>query len=218
MPVDDSAEAMAAADLFDATYSRWFDESIFKGQYPSSVLSVFEPFMPRGFEEDLKLIQQPLDWAGVNYYTRSVVSPDPTEPHFGFSCGRGDLPKTDMGWEIEPEGLRFFLDRLHKEYCPDLPIYITENGMANAEAWQDGICHDEARISYFAAHLAAVSQARDAGANIKGYFAWSLLDNFEWAFGYDKRFGLVYVDYETQKRIPKASYHAWQDALTAQRR
>ena len=213
VPVDDSAEAMAAADLFDATYSRWFEESIFKGQYPASVLSVFEPYMPRGFEEDLKLIQQPLDWAGVNYYTRSVVSPDPTEPHFGFACGRGDLPKTDMGWEIEPEGLRFFLERLHKDYCQDLPIYITENGMAHAEEWQGDTCCDEARISYFACHLAAVSQARDAGVNIKGYFAWSLLDNFEWAFGYDKRFGLVYVDYETQKRTPKASYHAWRDAL-----
>ena len=210
---DDSEEAHQAAQLFDGIYNRWFEESLFKGRYPTDVLAIFEQVMPKNFEDDLPLISAPLDWAGVNYYTRSVIEVDTDEAHLGFRCVRGDLPKTDMGWEIIPEGLHFFLKRIASDYCGDLPIYITENGMANKDELAHGICQDKERIAYFQSHLEAVKKALDEGVNIKGYFAWSFMDNFEWAFGYDKRFGLVHVDYETQKRSPKQSYYEWQSAL-----
>ena len=212
-PYNDSEEAQKAAHLFDGIYNRWFEESIFKGRYPTEVLALFEEVMPAKFEDDLPIISAPLDWAGVNYYTRSVIEVDKTEPHLGFRCVRGDLPKTDMDWEVIPEGLHFFLKRLAKDYCGDLPIYITENGMANKDNLVHGHCDDKERTAYFQSHLGAVKQALDEGVNIKGYFAWSFMDNFEWAFGYDKRFGLVHVDYDTQIRTPKQSYYEWQSAL-----
>ena len=123
-----------------------------------------------------------------------------------------------MGWEIVPEGLRFFLKRLARDYAPDLPIYVTENGMANADVLVRGQIKDTDRVSYFSGHLAEVSCLLAEGCPIKGYFAWSLLDNYEWAFGYDKRFGLVHVDYDTLDRTPKDSYLAWQSGLSARHR
>lgn len=213
VPVDDSQVAAEKTHLFDGIYSRWFEESIFKGRYPEEVLALFGDHMPEGWQDDMAIIASPLDWAGVNYYTRSVIAPDSSEPHLGFKCLRGDLPKTDMGWEIEPEGLGFFLRRLANDYCPDLPIYITENGMANADRVGDGAVPDGARIAYFERHLAEIAKVIDEGVPVKGYFAWSLLDNYEWAFGYDKRFGLVHVDYDSQIRTPKQSYFDWQSGL-----
>ena len=213
VPVDDTEEAATATHLFDGIYNRWFEESIFKGAYPDDVLGILLPYMPEGFADDLPVISTPLDWAGVNYYTRSVIAPDAQEPNFGFSCLRGDLPKTDMGWEIAPDGLAFFLDRLADDYCPDLPLYITENGMANADHVVAGQVSDQARIAYFDDHLSIIADRIAKGVKVQGYFAWSLLDNYEWAFGYDKRFGLIHVDYDNQKRTPKDSYYAWQTAL-----
>ena len=212
-PIDDSEVAQEKAHLFDGIYNRWFEDSLFKGQYPAEVLSVFGNEMPENYQDDMSIISSPLDWAGVNYYTRSVIAPDDKEPHFGFKCLRGDLPKTDMDWEIIPEGLSFFLRRLAKDYCPDLPIYITENGMANADYLVGEGITDTNRLSYFESHLRAVEEVIEDGVPVKGYFAWSLLDNYEWAFGYDKRFGIVHVDFDTQKRTPKQSYYAWQDGL-----
>ena len=119
-----------------------------------------------------------------------------------------------MGWEIAPEGLGFFLNRLARDYAPDLPIYITENGMANDDVLSEGQIADTARSQYFDSHLAEIVSAISNGVDVKGYFAWSLLDNYEWAFGYDKRFGLVHVDFESQRRTPKQSYYDWQQALT----
>ena len=212
-PIDDSEVAQEKAHLFDGIYNRWFEDSLFKGQYPEEVLAVFGNEMPENYQDDMSIISSPLDWAGVNYYTRSVIAPDANEPHFGFKCLRGDLPKTDMDWEIVPEGLSFFLRRLAKDYCPDLPIYITENGMANADHLAGEAIADTSRLSYFESHLRAVEEVVEDGVPVKGYFAWSLLDNYEWAFGYDKRFGIVHVDFDTQKRTPKQSYYAWQDGL-----
>ena len=213
VPADDSPETLQLTTLFDGIYNRWFEESVFTGRYPEDVLALFGSDMPDNYEDDMAVISQPLDWAGVNYYTRSLIAPDPDEPHTGFKCIRGDLPKTDMGWEIDPEGLAFFLDRLSTHYAPGLPIYVTENGMANKDRIHAGRINDTERIAYFDAHLAEIARLVDQGCPVKGYFAWSLLDNFEWAFGYDKRFGLVHVDYDTLRRTPKASYHAWADAL-----
>lgn len=215
--VDDSDEAAEKTHLFDAIYSRWFEDSIFKGRYPQEVLDIFGSHMPEGYEDDMAVISTPLDWAGVNYYTRSVIAPDKSEPHLGFKCVRGDLPKTDMGWEVEPEGLSFFLRRLATDYCPDLPIYITENGMANRDVVQGDSMPDKERIAYFDSHLSQVAQLIEEGIKLKGYFAWSLLDNYEWAFGYDKRFGLVHVDFDSQIRTPKDSYFDWQSGLMSRR-
>jgi beta-glucosidase len=218
VPLDGSALAAEKTHLFDGIYNRWFEESTFKGRYPEEVLALFGPHMPAGYEDDLRLISAPLDWAGINYYTRSVIMPDKEEPNLGFRCIHGDLPKTDMGWEIAPEGLAFFLRRMANDYAPGLPLYVTENGMANADLVNaDGIVPDVDRTSYFESHLAAIAVLVDEGVPLKGYFSWSLLDNYEWSFGYTKRFGLVHVDYDNQARTPKDSYRAWRDALLERR-
>ncbi len=118
-----------------------------------------------------------------------------------------------MGWEIYPQGLSDFLTRVARDYTGDLPLYVTENGMASPDQVNAGAVHDPARIAYYADHLKAVQTAITNGAPVKGYMAWSLMDNYEWALGYEKRFGLVHVDFETLQRTPKASYLAWKNAL-----
>jgi beta-glucosidase len=118
-----------------------------------------------------------------------------------------------VGWEIYPEGLEFFLKRTHAEYTKGLPLFVTENGMANADVLVDGAVPDFARIDYVNAHLDAVRRAILAGVPVQGYYLWSLMDNYEWTHGYEKRFGMVHVDFETLQRTPKASYHALARAL-----
>lgn len=169
--------------------------------------------MPADYADDLALISAPLDWVGVNYYTRAIIAPDENEPIIGFSCERGELIKTDMGWEVYSEGIAFFVRRLAAEYASGLPIYITENGMANRDIITGSGVNDDARIDYYAQHLRQIKTLLDEGVPIEGYFAWSLLDNYEWAYGYSKRFGLVHVDFDSQLRTPKKSYFAWQSAL-----
>ncbi|MGX9354202.1 GH1 family beta-glucosidase [Roseobacteraceae bacterium S113] len=207
-PASDAPEDMRAAQVFDGYYNRFFVDGVFKGHYPEAVLEGFAPHLPKGWEDDFKIIQQPLDWCGLNYYTRSVVkAADGAWPH--LTQIEGPLPKTQMGWEIYPQGLSNFLTRLADEYVGDMPLFITENGMASATPFED---HD--RTDYLAQHLKAVQDAIAAGANVQGYYCWSLLDNYEWALGYEKRFGLVHVDFDTLKRTPKASYEAIKLALS----
>jgi beta-glucosidase len=124
------------------------------------------------------------------------------------------LERTQMGWEVYPQGLTELLVRLRDEYSPP-PIYVTENGAAYADTRLDGVVDDPERISYVDRHLRAVARAVEQGVDVRGYFLWSLLDNFEWAFGYSRRFGLVYVDFETLERVPKASYHWYRDVVAA---
>ena len=212
VPFDETEEAANSTHLFDGIYNRWFDESIFNGTYPEKVLTLFEDHMPDNYINDMAIIKEPLDWVGTNYYTRSLIQPDKSEPNIGFKCVRGNLPKTDMGWEIAPEGLTHFIKRT-THYAPDLPHYITENGMAAADDIRQGNLQDLDRIDYFNSHLERIADLKAQGVHLAGYFAWSLLDNYEWAFGYDKRFGIVHVDFSTQKRTPKSSYLAWQNAL-----
>ena len=212
VPFDDTEEAANSTHLFDGIYNRWFDESIFNGTYPEEVLNLFDGLMPDNYINDMATIMQPLDWVGTNYYTRSLIQPDKSEPNIGFKCVRGNLPKTDMGWEIAPEGLTHFIKRT-TNYAPELPHYITENGMAAADDILQGNPQDLDRIDYFNSHLERVADLKAQGVHLAGYFAWSLLDNYEWAFGYAKRFGIVHVDFSTQKRTPKSSYLAWQNAL-----
>lgn len=143
---------------------------------------------------------------GVNYYSRKRIAAAPG-PWPALANIEGPLPKTQMGWEIYPEGLYRFLKRV-AALAPDLPIYITENGMANADVLDGGTVEDPERLAYIDAHLAACRRAIAEGVDLRGYFIWSLLDNYEWALGYEKRFGLVHVDFDSLQRTPKASYHA----------
>ena len=215
-PADDSPEARAAAERYDAYYCRFFLSGIFKGSYPQEVLDGLEPYLPKGWEEDFEVITRPIDWCGINYYTRKIIAPtDGAWP--SLEEVPGPLPKTQMDWEIYPEGLGYFLRRTAREYSGDLPLYVTENGMANADTIRHGRIEDTPRIDYIDAHLGEVRAALDDGVPVAGYFVWSLLDNYEWSFGYEKRFGLVHVDFETLTRTPKESYHALARMLAAGR-
>ncbi|MEM8536870.1 MAG: GH1 family beta-glucosidase [Pseudomonadota bacterium] len=202
-----------AATRWDAIMNRWFIQALTKGTYPDEALEGFAPHMPANWQDDMAMISQPIDFLGVNYYTRHKVWVDPNAvwPHIGMDEGPGE--KTQMGWEIYPDGLHGFLTRLSRDYVGQLPIYVTENGMAWADTLSDGCVQDAERTRFISAHLAATARAVAEGANVKGFFYWSLLDNYEWAFGYEKRFGLIHVDFETLKRTPKASYHALKSAL-----
>ncbi|MCJ8323940.1 MAG: beta-glucosidase [Rhizobiales bacterium] len=207
MPASDKLEDKQAAHIADGIFNRWFLDGIFKGQYPDDMLAAFGSHMPKGFENDMKTVSTPIDWLGVNYYTRQVLQYDATDPVFPRKEVPGGLETTEMGWEIYPKGLENILTRISDDYTK-LPLYVTENGMAEVEGLDD-----PRRVNYYNDHLQAVLNAKAKGVNMQGYFAWSLLDNFEWAEGYNKRFGLVHVDYETQVRTPKASYRAFQGML-----
>ena len=212
-PASDSPADRAAAARQDGIINRWFIEAITAQRYPEIVLEGLAHHMPEGWEADMALIGQRLDWLGVNYYTRHLIAHDPQAPWPHLRDVPGPLPKTQMGWEIYPEGLRGFLVRMARDHVSDLPIYVTENGMALADDGAGGVADDAARTAFLFDHLAATRQAIAEGANVKGFFYWSLLDNFEWAEGYEKRFGLVHVDYKTLARTPKSSYHALARAL-----
>jgi beta-glucosidase len=203
-PASDAPEDVAAARRYDAIYNRFFLGGLFKGAYPQEVLEGLEPHLPAGWQEDFDTIRAPIDWLGVNYYTRKLVRhQDGAWPNYAEAPSR--LPLTQMGWEIYPEGLREFLIRNAREYSGDLPIYVTENGMANPDTVG---APDSARIDYLTRHLEAVQGAIAQGAPVAGYFVWSLMDNYEWSLGYEKRFGLVHVDFDSLARTPKASYQA----------
>ena len=213
-PASNTQADINATKTFDAIHTRWFMDSLFKGNYPKDMLSKVEKYMPENFESDMKLISSPIDWLGVNYYTRGVIKAAPHEPWPHFEGEEGVLPKTQMGWEIYPEGLELLLKRIYNDYTNEIPIMITENGMANEDVVSNDICDDPIRVKYFEDHLQAVIRCIAYGVPVKGFFGWSLLDNYEWAYGYEKRFGLVHVDYETQKRTPKASFKAFQKAIS----
>ncbi|KUF11870.1 GH1 family beta-glucosidase [Pseudoponticoccus marisrubri] len=211
-PADDSAEAARAAELYDGYYNRWFLGAVFKGEYPETVLEGLGPHMPANWQDDFPTIQSPVDWCGLNYYTRKLIAPD-DGPWPAHKEVEGPLPKTLMGWEIYPQGLYDFLTRTARDYTGDLPLIVTENGMASPDVIENGAVHDAARIDYLEQHLDAVKRALAEGVPVNGYYIWSLLDNYEWALGYEKRFGLVHVDFDTLERTPKASYKALQTAL-----
>jgi beta-glucosidase len=212
-PATDSPEDQAASDLWDGIFNRWFIEGITKQTYPANVLEGLGPHMPANWQDDMAVIGQPLDWLGVNYYTRHLHAHAPGTPWPSLRDVPGDRPRTQMGWEIYPEGLHHFLTRMARDYVGQTPIYVTENGMANADQLEDGAVTDRIREDFLFAHLAATKQAIAEGANVQGFFYWSLLDNYEWAEGYEKRFGLVHVDFDTLARTPKSSYHALARAL-----
>ena len=205
----DSVEDQRATQTYDAIYNRFFLGGLFKGAYPDEVMAGLEPHMPKGWAQDFDLIGQPLDWLGVNYYTCKRIAAAPG-PWPALEEVEGPLPKTQMEWEIYPDGLYQVLTWIHRNYTDGLPIWVTESGMANPDSPD---LPDTARITYLDAHVAAAKRAMDEGVPLKGYTFWSLMDNYEWSLGYEKRFGLVHVDFDTLKRTPKASYHALATAL-----
>ncbi len=215
MPATDSAADKAEAEWEYARSVQWFMDPIFKGSYPQLALDRMDQSRFTVFEHDLNIIHQPLDFLGVNYYVRAFVSTESPAKK-----PEGKLGFTDMGWEIYPQGFSDLLLGLHQEYkdygLP--PIYITENGMASADKLEGGTVHDQNRIDYLSRHLAAVAHAMEQGVDIRSYFYWSLMDNFEWNSGYAKRFGLIYVDYKTQQRTMKESAYWYRDFIEAQKR
>jgi beta-glucosidase len=210
-PATDTAADRAAARLEDGRLLRWYMDPLFGRGYPQDVWDALGAHAPRTAPGDLQTIAAPMDFLGVNYYSRTVVSA--AGP---WSASESGLPLTEMGWEVYPEGLTALLLRLHRDY-PLPPTYIAENGAAFADRLEGGRVRDAARTDYIAAHIAAVGDALRAGVPMAGYMVWSLLDNFEWACGYAKRFGIVHVDYATQRRTAKDSAHWLRGFLQRQR-
>ncbi|MBQ0930633.1 beta-glucosidase [Ideonella sp. 4Y16] len=210
-PATDSPEDRAAAWLEDGRLVRWYMDPLLLGRYPEDVWQHLGADAPRIEPGDLAAIATPMDYLGINYYTRGVVSASG-----GWSAQSSGLPLTDMGWEVVPEGLTELLLRLHRDW--DLPpVYVMENGAAFRDELVDGQVMDTERRDYIARHIAATHQALAAGVPMAGYMVWSLMDNFEWASGYAKRFGIVHVDYATLARTPKQSYHWYRHFLQSQR-
>ena len=186
-------------------------DPLLRGTYPDDVLEFLGADAPVVLSGDMATIRQPLDFLGINYYTRNVSGTGAPLERQGTS-----REVTDMGWEVWPAGLSELLLRLHADYRLP-PVYITENGAAYPDRVVDGRVMDTDRIRYLASHLGALADAIASGVDVRGYFVWSLLDNFEWAEGYTKRFGIVYVDYATQLRILKDSALWYRDFLAATR-
>ncbi|XUW90850.1 GH1 family beta-glucosidase [Burkholderia sp. M6-3] len=202
-PNSDSAEDQRAAQLFEIQHNAWILDPLLKGTYPEALFELWPRTEPLILDGDMRTISAPLDFLGINYYFRTNVASDGAH---GFTeVPLEGVERTQMGWEVYPDGLRDLLIGFSREYANLPPVYITENGMASDDAVIDGRVNDTQRISFLKRHLAAVDEAIKAGVDIRGYFLWSLMDNFEWAFGYERRFGIVHVDYVTQKRTLKRS-------------
>jgi beta-glucosidase len=202
-PASDRPEDVAAARRADGHMNRWFLDPLFGDGYPADMVELYgSPPIEPG---DEATIAAPLDFFGLNYYFRAIVADSPEGPARYRQLPVPGARTTAMGWEVHADGLRQLIERVADEYDPPA-IYVTENGSAWPDlVAPDGTVHDPERIAYLEEHLAACGRALAAGAPLRGYFAWSLLDNFEWAFGYEKRFGLVHVDYATQRRTVKSS-------------
>ncbi|MDQ0760704.1 beta-glucosidase [Streptomyces canus] len=218
-PASQEQPDLEAADFYDLLLNRLFADPVLLGEYPSGLGEL----MPGDVAADLKIIGEPLDFYGVNYYAPTRVgAPQGEDIEFGgltipaelpFSVQEiENVPVTDFGWPVVPEGLTELLTAFHARYGDRLPpVVITENGCS-----YEGV-DDQDRIAYLDSHIRALHKALEAGVDVRGYFVWSLMDNFEWAEGYARRFGLVHVDFETLARTPKASYAWYQELLRAQR-
>jgi beta-glucosidase len=215
-PASPSFADRAAAWQRDGVVNRWFLDPLAGRGYPADIVAHYGLPMDFVRAEDLEAIAVPLDFLGANYYARSIVRS--TEVAEADNAGRAVFPnpnRTEMGWEVYPEGLYDILGRVHFDY--HFPaLYVTENGAAyRDEVGQDGSVHDPERVSYLQEHFQAAARAIAAGVPLRGYFIWSLVDNFEWGHGYGKRFGLVYVDYPSQRRVLKSSAHWYRRVMAA---
>ncbi|WP_419996335.1 GH1 family beta-glucosidase [Streptomyces boninensis] len=215
-PASGSDADVAAAWRSDGHTNRWWMDPIHGRGYPADMRELYGVELPER-PGDLATIAAPLDWLGLNYYFRNVVAADPSGPvpYARQIALPPEARRTAMGWEVHADGLRKTLRRLTKDYGPRR-VYVTENGSAYPDTvTPDGRVHDPERVRYLDEHLAACAAAVAEGVPLAGYFAWSLLDNFEWAYGYDKRFGLVHVDYETQRRTVKDSGRRYAELVRA---
>ncbi|MGB9877293.1 MAG: GH1 family beta-glucosidase [bacterium] len=205
-PASDREEDKLAASRQDGFLNRWFLDPVFRGHYPPDILELFGANAPKVIPGDMALISRKVDFLGINYYSRGIVKFNPNALPLqveGVAPEKAEF--TEMGWEIYPPGIYEIIMRVQRDYKPD-KLYITENGAAFAdEVAPDGGVHDEKRIEYLREHFIQAHRAIQDGARLCGYFVWSLMDNFEWAHGFTKRFGIVYTDYATQKRIKKDS-------------
>lgn len=203
----DCEDDRLAARLQDGFNNRWFLEPLLKGSYPEDLMKIYKgkELLPELSQEDLKVINQPIDFLGINYYSRGVVKYNKSVYPLPVSFVSTDNYKTEMGWEVYPEGLYELLMRLHKDYN-GVDIIITENGAAyNDLVNREGKVEDDNRLDYIYKHLVQCHRAIQQGVKLKGYYVWSFMDNFEWAEGYSKRFGITYVNFKTQERILKSS-------------
>ena len=217
-PLSDSDEDRAAARLMDGFHNRWFLDPVLRGGYPVDMVDeLTRRFGPLDAIRpgDLETIAEPIDFLGVNYYFSARVFADADEPILGVSSAPAGEHATAMGWEVTPDSLHEVLLRVRREYA-DLPLIVTENGAAFEDVPPtNGFVDDPQRLAFLRSHLEALQRAIADGVDVRGYCAWSLLDNFEWQHGYSKRFGIVYVDYETLRRIPKSSAHWYRELIAA---
>ena len=215
-PRSDSIEDRKAARFMDGFLNRWYAEPVLLGSYPADVMDLVEEHTSPVRDGDLERIHQPLDFAGLNLYTRMFAYHDPNIPLAqAMVDDQHQIPGavyTNFGWEVYPKAIYESLMRFKNEWG-DLPVYITENGMSNQDTVVNGEVKDPERIAYLAAYLAQVRRAMDEGVKVKGYFLWSFMDNFEWAEGYTQQFGLVHVDFATLQRTPKASAYWYQNLI-----
>ncbi len=205
----------AAARRQDGFLNRWFLDPLFKGAYPPDMLELYGDLAPQVAPGDMTRIQVPVDFLGVNYYTRGVVKDDPRADLLRTASVKIEGPEyTEMGWEVYPQGLYELLTRIQNDYDPPA-LYITENGCAFEDTINaQGRINDERREAYLREHFIQAHRAIQDGVRLRGYFVWSLMDNFEWAWGYTKRFGITYVDYTTQRRTIKRSGHWYSNVIT----
>jgi beta-glucosidase len=218
-PFSDAPEDKAAARLAELERNNCFLDPLFGREWPVEMLEQMGAQVCDKHDGDLALCAQPLDFIGLNYYTRSVarapVSAADAERGYTFvPPDPAEKPLTDIGWEIYPQGLTRMVENLNRQW-PLPPIWITENGAADNTGVVEGHCDDQMRCDYLRAHLEQVAALVQGGHEIRGYYVWSLMDNFEWAQGYTQRFGVVHVDFETQVRTPKKSARMLQDFLRA---
>ncbi|MEK8031235.1 GH1 family beta-glucosidase [Ideonella sp. DXS29W] len=206
-PGRDVHEDVDAARLYETYQNRWVLDPLLKGEYPADLFRLWKGTEPVVLPGDMETVAAPMDFLGINYYSRAVVSSTGAD---SFEWVRDPaVERTTMDWEVYPQGLQDLLEALRRDYPNLPPIYITENGMSSDDHVQDGVVDDLQRQSYLKRHFAACTRAMARGVDVRGYFIWSLMDNFEWAWGYERRFGIVHVDYETQRRTPKRSALAY---------
>ena len=217
-PASDSAEDLAATKRAHAYMNKQFADPALLGSYPPELKEIFGDAWPDFPEDDFKLTNQKVDFVGINYYTRAVVKHDADAyPLKAVPVRQPNKTYTETGWEVFEQGLTDTLTWFKHRYG-DIPLYITENGSAfyDPPVAENGVLDDPLRTNYLRKHLGALHKAIEAGVNIKGYYAWSLMDNLEWSLGLSKRFGLVHVDFETLERTPKASALFYRDFIRAQ--
>jgi beta-glucosidase len=204
-PATQDQRDIEAAKRWEGCQNRWYLDPIYRGEYPGDMVELYGSLMPEVQPGDMETMRQPLDYLGLNMYRRSVVKDGSDLAPVNIERVSPPGEYSDMGWEVYPKGLYDIITWTDRNY-PIKKMYVTENGAAfNDPVTPDGRCHDTRRVAFFREYIRQALKARDEGVNLLGYFAWSTMDNFEWAYGYRMRFGVIHVDFETQKRTVKDS-------------